>query len=88
MTDTTDVETAAESKGTDPIGTLLGLAGGLLVLVGVVAAAAMYGDMDNTLLGPDYTAVEKWRAVLAALTVSGLGLVAAAVGAVITRLGD
>lgn len=63
---------------------------GLLMFgLGLAAAVAMWFEMEQSGLGePVYSTMDRWRAVLSALTVSGLGLVTMAVSTVTARLID
>lgn len=62
-----------------------GAVGGGLAVIGLVAAVLMWSDMADSDI---YTAVDKWLAVLAGLTLAGIGMTVAALGAVLARLGD
>lgn len=81
VTDTRPTDTTTPS--TAP--TWIGGAGLVLVAIGLLAAVVMWSDMGD---GFDYTATDKWLAVLTALIVSGLGLVALAISAVLARMQD
>lgn len=59
--------------------------GGGLAAVGVLAAVVLWSTMAGD---DDYTSVDRRLAVLAGLTLAGIGMTVAAIGAVLAKLGD
>lgn len=85
MTQTTEAVDTTEGPSQAP--TWIGGAGLVLVAVGLLAAVTMWSQMNGDGIdAPEYTAIDKWMAVLTALLVVGLGLLSVAVAAVLARL--
>lgn len=87
MTEQADTQATSPTPG--QASTWIGGAGLALAALGLFAAVAMWTEMSGGDFGsPEYTTIDKWLAVLTALIVSGLGLVALAVAAVLGRMPD
>lgn len=89
MTDqTTNTETAADTSSNGTTGAIT-IGGVALLAIGLMGAVALWSEMSGDSFGdPDYTTVEKWLAVLAGLTVAGLGMVTLAIAALVSRSDD
>lgn len=68
-------------------GSGLVLAGLVLVVVGLLAGVLLWSEMSgDSFGGPNYSTVDKWLAVLTALTPAGLGLAVIGLGMILARL--
>jgi hypothetical protein len=77
------------TKAASQAPTWIGGAGLVLVAIGLFGAVSIWVEMsDVDFGGADYTTIDKWLGVLAALMVTGLGLVTLALAAVLSRLAD
>lgn len=73
----------------DSPGAWMTLAGFLLFAFGLVAAVSVFSEMNDSLFGEgSYDTVDRWIGVLAAVTVSGLGLAVAGIGMILGHLED